>query len=141
MTETIVEPRKTPGIVIFVAILNFLSTGFFFLLSVLSVMVLVFGNIMGAYDFVTRQITQYTQNTNFSLGLNFVFVILLLVSLSFIVFFFLMGIGLLKGSRLAWYFQVALSVLGLMGFPFGTVLNVLILIFFFQSSVREYFKV
>ena len=141
MSEVIHEPSRTPGIVIFVAVLNFLSSGVFFVLSVLSTVVLIFGNVMGIYDFVTRQITQHYQTPNVSLGFNFVFAGFLVVSLVFMLFFVMVGVGLLKGKRLAWYFQVALSVMGLLGIPFGTILNIVILIFFFQSPVRDYFKV
>ena len=141
MTDVTHESSKTPGIVIFVAVLNFLSSGLFFIFSILSLVALVFGNVMGIYDFVTRQITQFTQPQSLSLGLNFVFGSFLLISLTFLAFFLFIGLGLLKGKKLAWYFQIAMSVLGLLGIPFGTILNVIILIFFFQPSVRDYFKV
>ncbi len=141
MTEATQESSKTPGIVIFVAVLNFLSSGLFLLFSFLSLVALAFGNVMGIYDFVTRQITQFTQPQNLTLGLNFVFGSFLVISLTFLAFFLILGLGLLKGKKLAWYFQIAMSVIGLLGIPFGTILNVIILIFFFQPSVRDYFKV
>ena len=142
MTEVANESQRTPGIVIFVAVLNFLSSILFFLFTALSLAVLVFGNIMGIYEFVQSRISHfYTAPANFSLGVNVLFGIFLAVSVFFLFFFVLVGIGLLRGKKIAWYFQVALSVMGLLGFPFGTLLNVVILIFFFQSSVRDYFKV
>ncbi len=139
-TPTAVKPR-TPGIVIFVAVLNFLSAGLFFLFSFLCLMFLVFGNILGLYDVVSKHIVQYYQPPNLSLGMNFVVISLLVICAMFMSFFFILGISLLKGRRMAWYFQIALSILGLLGIPFGTILNIVILIFFFQTPVRDYFEV
>ncbi len=141
MTDVVEESSKTPGIVIFVAVLNFLATAFFVLLLGIAVTVLIFGNVMGIYEFVTRQITQLSPQANLSLGLNVLFGMLFAVSLFFALFYLWIGIGLLKARKIAWYFQVALSVIGLIGFPFGTILNTVILVLFFQSPVRSYFKV
>ncbi|GEM_PF-980936 len=135
------EAPKIPGIVIFVAVLNFISMAFFFFLSTLSLIVLVFGNVMGIYDFITKKITAYRPQINVSIGFNVFFILALVFGIIFFVFYLVEGIGLLRGKKYAWYFQVALSVLGLLGFPIGTVLNAVILIFFFQSSIRGYFKV
>ena len=139
--EALKEAPKIPGIVIFVAVLNFISMAFFFFLSTLSLIVLVFGNVMGIYDFITKKITAYRPQINVSIGFNVFFILALVFGIIFFVFYLVEGIGLLRGKKYAWYFQVALSVLGLLGFPIGTVLNAVILIFFFQSSIRGYFKV
>ncbi len=139
--EAVKEAPKIPGIVIFVAVLNFISMAFFFFLSTLSLVVLVFGNVMGIYDFITKQITTYRPQANLSIGFNVLFILMLVFGIIFFLFYLLVGLGLLKGKKYAWYFQVALSVLGLLGFPIGTVINAVILIFFFQSSIRGYFKV
>ena len=68
------------------------------------------------------------------------------------IFFLMIGVGLLRGKRYGWYFQVAMSTFGLLGLPLsflsgtffvlpiGTILNILILVFFFQPSVRDHFK-
>ena len=141
MTEPVVETQNTPGIVIFVAVLNFIGSFFLFIASVFCLAVLVFGNIMGAYDFVTKQITQYSGQPNLSMGLNFIIGMLLLVCLAFALFYLLIGVGLLKGKKLAWYFQIAMSTLGLLSFPFGTIISLLILVSFFQKNVRTHFKV
>lgn len=139
--NTVGESSKTPGIVIFVAILNFISMAFFLFLLVISLVVLIFGNVMGIYDFVTKQITALTPQANLTIGFNVFFVLLLIFSVIFLVFYLLIGLGLLKARKYAWYFQVALSVIALLAFPFGTILNAVILIFFFQSNVRGYFKI
>jgi len=142
MTEVIHnEPSKTPGIVIFVAVLNFISMAFFFFLSILSLVVLIFGNVMGIYDFITKQITTYRPQVNVSIGFNVFFILMLVFGIIFFVFYLVEGIGLLRGKKYAWYFQVTLSVLGLLAFPIGTILNAVVLIFFFQSSIRGYFKI
>ena len=142
MTEVIHnESPRTPGIVIFVAVLNFISMAFFFFLSILSLIVLIFGNVMGIYDFITKQITAYSPQVNLSVGFNVFFILMLIFGVIFLVFYLLVGIGLLRGKKYAWYFQVTLSVVGLLAFPIGTILNAVILIFFFQSGIRGYFKI
>ncbi len=142
MTEVIHnESPRTPGIVIFVAVLNFISMAFFFFLSILSLIVLIFGNVMGIYDFITKQIAAYSPQVNLSVGFNVFFILMLIFGVIFLVFYLLVGIGLLRGKKYAWYFQVTLSVVGLLAFPIGTILNAVILIFFFQSGIRGYFKI
>ena len=142
MTEVIHnESPRTPGIVIFVAVLNFISMAFFFFLSILSLIVLIFGNVMGIYDFITKQITAYSPQVNLSVGFNVFFILMLVFGVIFLVFYLLVGLGLLRGKKYAWYFQVTLSVVGLLAFPIGTILNAVILIFFFQSGIRGYFKI
>lgn len=141
MNDLVNESPRTPGIVIFVAVLNFISMAFFFFVSVLALIVLIFGNGIGIYDFITKQITTYSPQVNLSIGFNVFFILALVFGIIFFVFYLLEGIGLLRGKKYAWYFQVALSVLGLLGFPIGTILNAVILIFFFQSSIRGYFKI
>jgi len=134
-------PNRIPGPVIFVAIMNFISVSFLAILSLIAVVALVFGNVMGLYDFVSKQMAQYAPTPNYSYGLTFIFGIALVVCLSFVLFFVLLGIGLLKAKGAAWYVQVALCVLGLFAFPFGTILNGVILFFFFRQPVRSFFKV
>ena len=114
---------------------------FFFFLSILSLVVLIFGNVMGIYDFITKQITTYRPQVNVSIGFNVFFILMLVFGIIFFLFYLVEGIGLLRGKKYAWYFQVTLSVLGLLAFPIGTILNAVVLIFFFQSSIRGYFKI
>ena len=141
MNDSLTKTDPKPGIVIFVAMLNFISVAFFLFLSILSLSALVFGNVLGIYDWVTRTLAQAAPWPNFSYGLTFIFGVAMVVCLCFLFFFLWIGIGLLKGKKLAWYLQIAMSILGVVGFPVGTVLNVLILVFFFRPSVRNYFKV
>ena len=66
-------------------------------------------------------------------------------------FFLMLGIGLVRGKKFAWYLQIAVSTMGLLGLPLsvtgllllplGALLNVAILVLFFQNPVRSYFKV
>ena len=141
MTEETFQTQKTPGIVIFVAILNFLSTTFFMLATLFMIGVLIFGNGMGLYEYVTDQITQVSPDLNVGFGLTFFFGVLLALTISFTVFHLIVGVGLLRGSKLFWFVQIALCVIGLLGFPLGTILNTVILVFFFQAPVRDFFKV
>ncbi|MBI3253053.1 MAG: hypothetical protein HYZ52_07110 [Candidatus Omnitrophica bacterium] len=138
MTEPTEPKPKAPGMVIFTAVLNFLTAAFFFFWFLVSLFVLVFRNAMGVYDFIARE---YPRVMNLSFGLTFLFGIVFVAGLFFFLFFLAVGIGLLRGEKIAWYFQVALSLMGLLGFPIGTALNGAILIFFFQPPVRNYFKV
>ena len=135
------ETRKTPGIVIFVAVLNFITVSFSLVFMLFSLLALVFGNTMGLADYATRQISQYESQWNVSYGINFIFILLLVTSLLSFVFFLVIGVGLLRAKPYAWYLQLAMSILGLVGFPIWTILNGVILYYFFQPPVRGYFKV
>ena len=141
MSEQIVEVKGTPGMVIFAAVLNFIASFFLFLLAAICLVFLVFGNAAGFYDAVTKQVNQAYAHYNLSIGLNVLFGAILAAGLFLAVFYLLVGIGLLKGRKLAWYFQIALSVIGLISFPFGTIINIIILVFFFQQNIRAFFKV
>ena len=141
MSEVMPASSKTPGIVIFVAILNFISVAFFLFLSAIALVALIFGNVMGIYDAVSKQMAQFSATPNFSYGVTLIFGAALVVCLALMVYFLFIGLGLLRAKRTAWYLQIAMSILGLLGFPIGTVLNALILVFFFQAPVRDHFKV
>ncbi len=140
MTE-ITTGERTPGIVLFVAILNFISAAFFAILAMISLVAVVFGNVMGIYDVVNQQMTTVMKQPNFSYGLTVLFAVGLFMSLVFAAFFIVIGVGLLKRKKFAWYLQIAMSVIGLVGFPIGTILNAAILVLFFQPAVREHFRV
>jgi hypothetical protein len=142
---------KRPGIVLFAGILHGLSVFFFASLSLFCVIAMIFGSVWGIDDYVTRQMPQYAP-PNFSYGLTILFGMALFVFLCFAGFFLFMAIGLLSGKKVTWYLQVGMSMLGLLSFslgflwsipalPIGTVLNIIILFFFFQPRVREFFKV
>ena len=141
MTDGIPDGQRTPGVVIFVAILNFISASFAGVLALISLMVLIFGNIMGVADIMARQLSQMQSQTNLTYGVNFIFMAIFIFSLVGVIFFLLMGLGLLKGKKYAWFTQLAMSIIGLAGFPVATLLNGIILVLFFQRPVRDYFKV
>lgn len=152
--ETIEISKKRPGIVIFAAILNFVSCGIFLLGAVLALLAALFGNVLGFFDFLSHQVDQYAATPNYTYGLLFLSIILTIVFLLFFLFFILTGFGLLKAKKWAWYVQVTLSVFALAGF-FSTailtfaipalslhaIIQLTILILFFRPPVREYFKV
>ena len=144
---------KKPGIVIFVAVLHFFSVALFCFLSLFCVLAMLFGAAWGIDDYFTRQMSQFSP-PNFSFGITLIFGTALFVFVCFGAFFLSMALGLLKGKKFAWYLQVAFSTLGLLSFPLGffwamaipvlpmgSVLNIVILIFFFRPRVREYFQV
>ena len=144
---------KKPGIVIFVAVLLFFTVAFFSFLALCCVLAMLFGAAWGIDEYVTRQMTQFSA-PNFSFGITLIFGAALFVFVCFAAFFLTLALGLLKGKKFAWYLQVAFSTLGLlslpMGFfwsmalpiiPMGSILNIVILIFFFRAPAREFFKV
>ena len=135
------ETKKTPGIILFVAILNFLSAAAGFLVAILSLLAMVLGASAGIYEHITNQLAQAQPPINLSFGMTFFFMLTLVLSAAFGAYFLLIGLGLLKKKRYAWYMQVAMSVLGLLGFPVGTIINGVILAFFFRSSIRSHFNV
>ena len=143
------SPRK-PAIVIFVAILNFFSCGALFILSLFMVLAIVFGASWGVDQYVSRQMSHYASNPNFSYGLAWMFGTAAVVAVAMAIFFLSIGIGLLNRKNYAWYLQVAMSLLGLAGLPLsfitglfmlplGALLNIVILVFFFQHRVRDHF--
>ncbi len=136
--------KKRPGIVLFVAVLNFIVAFFAACWFGICAVALLLGSAMGIYQAVMNEVSQRmpSMNTaNFGVGLNFIFGFFLSMSLVTLVLAIWIGLSLLKGKKFAWYVQVAFSVLGLFGFPIGTILNAVILLFFFQHSTRDYFKV
>ena len=133
--------EKTPGIAIFAAVLNFISAGIFFIVTLVALVGLIFGNVMGIYERVSQSISELSTHAPLTVGMNLLFMSILVFTVTFAAFYLTVGIGLLKGKKYAWFCQVVTSVLGLLGFPFWTVVNTVILIFFFQSSVRNHYKV
>ena len=112
----------------------------------------MYGAVWGVDDYVSKQVAQYAPNPNFSFGVTMIFGFAAAAFFSLMTFFLVLGIGLLKGKKFAWYLQVAVSILGLLSvpltllwsvftLPFGAILNIIILVFFFQPRVRDFFKV
>lgn len=170
MTEALEAPRRTPGVVIFVAILNFVGAAIFLFFTVFLAVVVptilgvykaildkataeanqaiaglpgaAFPPILNFYQFWMEKLSQYGAEAAAPLlALKLFLGIGILVSMFFVALNFAVGIGLLRGVKFFWYLQIVLSVLGLLSFPLGTAINALILIFFFQSNVRSFFKV
>lgn len=141
-----------PGIVILVAILNFFSSAAFFLLSALSALAVVFGAVWGVDAYVSERMARYASSPNFSYGLTIFFAVATALFFALALFFLTIGIGLLGGKKFAWYLQVAMSTLGLLGLPLsllagalvlplGAALNIAILAMFFRNKTRGYFRV
>ena len=56
-------------------------------------------------------------------------------------FYFWLLIGLKRGTKAAYYVQLAVSILGLLNFPFGIVVNVYILYQWFRPETKAWFGV
>ncbi len=140
MNDIAVSVVKKPTAVIVVAILQFLSAATFFLISVFSVLGLVFGASWNLDQAVGKMMTQYGANPNMSFGVTVFFGVLLVICLIMGALFTLLGMGLLKGSKAAWYIQIALSIMGLLAFPFGTIVNGVILFLFFKREIRDFYR-
>ncbi len=142
---------RKPGIVILVAIPNFLFAAFFLMWASFMALAIVFGAVWGVDAYVSQQISQYAPNPNLTYGLVWLFGGVAAVCLVGAMYFILLGAGLLGGKKYAWYLQVATSTIGLLGLPLsvtgifllplGAILNIIILVLFFQPRVRDYFKV
>ncbi|PIU40737.1 MAG: hypothetical protein COT00_00115 [Candidatus Omnitrophica bacterium CG07_land_8_20_14_0_80_50_8] len=141
MVETVSESPKKPGIVIFVSILNFFSAALWFLEAAFFVVLLIFGNAISVTQAITDKLRQGLASQNLSLGLNAVFSFFLIVGVLLGVYHLLLGIGLQKGKGAAWYVQIVTAIVGLILIPYGTIVSIVILVLFFQSGVRNYFKV
>ena len=151
LTGVVATSAKRPGIVIFAAVLQFFSVVFFGFLSLGCLAAIALGSVMGMDNYFTQQASRFTP-PNGSYGLTLFFAVGLFVLLCFVGFFLSLAIGLLKGKKFAWYFQIAFSTLSLLGLPLGvlwavpflplgSLLNILILVLFFRPRVRAYFKV
>ncbi len=134
------ESRK-PGIVIFVAVLNFISAAMMSGLFLFSLLGLFFGSALSAMQTVSRRLSEVAASANLSFGVTFIFAALFMISAALLIFFIWVAFGLLRAKKAAWYVQIALSILGLLSVPLGTVINTVILVLFFQRPVRDYFKV
>ena len=141
MNDVVNESAKKPGIVIFVSILNFFSAALWFLGAAFFTTALVFGNAVSFYQKITSQLQERLVTENLSIGLNAVLVFFLVFSLCLAVYHLFLGIGLQKGKGAAWYVQIVTAIIGLILIPYGTIVSLVILIFFFQPNVRSFFKV
>ncbi len=54
--------------------------------------------------------------------------------------YFLTAWGLWTGQNWARIIAIILAILGLLNFPIGTVISIIILIYLFKSDVKAYFK-
>ncbi len=140
MSDTLTVGVRKPTVVVVVAILQFLSAATFFLISLFSILGLIFGASWNMDQMVGKMMTQYTTDPNMSFGVTVFFGVLLVICLITAILFLLLGIGLLKGSKVSWYIQIALSILGLLAFPIGTIINGVVLFFFFKRDIRDFYR-
>jgi hypothetical protein len=55
-------------------------------------------------------------------------------------FYFIVGFGLLKGQGWARIVAIILAILGLLNFPIGTIISIIILLYLFKEDVKAYFS-
>ena|SRR3989338_5678865 len=132
---------KKPGIVIFVAILNFISAMFWLSGVLFSILFLALGQAADLFQRTVTQLNQTLTSAGFSIGLTVVCSVVGTVCAAFALFHLLLALGLLKANRVAWYAQLVSGTLGLLFLPYGTIISIVILVFFFRAPVRDYFKV
>ena len=140
MVEAIPPAVKKPGVVIFVAILNFVSVAFWLAGTLFSILFLSLGQAVDLFQRTVTQLNQTLTSAGLSIGLTLVCAVVMFVCAVFALFHALLAVGLLKGHKAAWYLQLVSSTFGLLFLPYGTVLSVVILIFFFRAPVRDFFK-
>ncbi len=136
-----IAPQRTPTVVLISAILNFVGCAFFALLGIGAVAVIIFGNAMGWYERITQVVNNQYPAMNLGVGLTFIFGVIAAACLVSFVLTLMLAIGLLRGRKWAWFGQVASSIIGLLGFPVSTIINIFLLVFLFQPNARNYFKV
>ncbi|MCG3176162.1 MAG: hypothetical protein MOGMAGMI_01103 [Candidatus Omnitrophica bacterium] len=73
------------------------------------------------------------------MGVGFVLFGVMCVSWTMAVCFAFVGVGLIRRAKIAWYAQIAMSVVGLLGFPVYTILNACLLVLLFRPATRDYF--
>lgn len=130
-----------PGIVFFAAILNFVMALLWIAASAAVFLVMGLGVAARLSQTAASYVPAWTPDASSLIVLVTVGVTILVVTLSSAVMFLFVGVGLLKGNGVAWYLQAVLSVLGLFFVPIGTALNALILVFLFQKTTRDFFKI
>lgn len=140
-TDSKTPPGRTPGIVLLAAILNFVSAALFAAIALACALLLTLGGISGVARQMSDAVTQAYQQMNLSYGLHFLMGAALVGCALLAAFFVWLGVALLRARKWAWFAQVTLSVIGLLNFPVGTVLNAVILVFFFRDPVRQHHQV
>jgi len=84
---------------------------------------------------VLDSITEGTANTFAAVGIGIGVIALILTSALLII----AGIGLINGKGWGWTLGIVVAVIGLLSFPFGTIIGVLVIIYLGQRDVRGFF--
>ncbi len=136
-----IEAPSRPGIVLFVAVLNFLTGAASLFASFVMTMALALGNLVGLRQYAADRAVTVAPQIDWAIVLNLTFGFFAATAFVVGVAYILLGVGQLRGRSSSWYFQIAMSVVGLLFVPIGTVINTFILVFFFQPPTRTYFGV
>lgn len=134
-------PRRLPGTVIFVAVLNFVLAFLSFSVAGVWGALLLFGRMMRIQHGAAARMDQVIPEVDWLFGLNVLFILMFVTGVLFFLYFLVLGMGLLRGKALAWYFEIATCILGLFLVPLGTALSIVILVLFFQGPIRDFFNI
>lgn len=140
-TNTPLQASARPGVVLLAAVLNFIACGASLFISGLLVFIIILGNSMNLQQRAIQTVSDRLPQLTSAAGAGVVLVSIFLLALALVFYNLFVGIALLKAKKIAWFLQVAASIVGLLGFPVWTILNGIILFLFFQKPVRDYFKV
>jgi len=142
--------------VIFAAILNFVSAAAWAAGALFSFLFLFLGNAIAVYQKLATELKRvyidvstrisWTANqpitdADYAALFNTFFVVIALFCLFFVITHMVTGIGLLRARKYAWIMQLVTAVIGLGFLPYGTVISVVILVTFFQRNIRDFFKI
>jgi hypothetical protein len=156
MNDVSAQAPRTPGMVIFAAILNFASAAAWFAGFLFSALFIFLGNALAIYQRFLEELKrayanvsahmQWTANqpltdTDLSVLFNSFFILMALFCLFFVLYHMITGVGLLRAKKTAWFLQLLSAVIGLGFLPYGTVISIVILVTFFQRGTRDFFKV
>lgn len=119
---------KRPNFLILIAAWQFISA-FFALAGICIIAVFVFPDAVGPLW------GQALAGVIFGLSIS------ILVLLVFIGISIAGGIGILRGQEWGRVLSIIHAALGLFGFPMGTVLGILVIVYLTKSDVSEYFRI
>ena len=139
MTESVSPEVRKPGIVLFAAVLNFTGAALIALVMIFFLSILVVHGTSRLVQNISGRVPN--MEAYGPAGVIVAIVVILIFLAGLMAISLVTGFGLLKARKFAWYFQIIISLTGLFFVPLGTVLNGIVLFFFFRHSARDYFKI
>lgn len=130
-----------PGVAILAAIVNFISAAILFCGSAGFAIVSVLSAFTGWGVALEERWNASVITSSVGVGVAVAAGILSFFLLVLGAFCIIHGMGLLKAKKSCWFIQVVLSILFLIQFPIGTILNGAILIYLFRNNARMYYGI